>query len=109
MHDHRVARAGALVRRARLLVPLLYMRTVPSHAIEMTAARLHEHLLQALGPERGRPDRAPDAGARGGGDPPLWAVPGRGLRPARLPRSARRSSVAPTIWPPISPASIAPR
>jgi hypothetical protein len=31
---------------------MLYMRTVPSHAIEMTSARLHEHLLQALGPER---------------------------------------------------------
>ena len=25
---------------------------MPSHAIEMTAARLHEHLVQTLGPER---------------------------------------------------------
>ena len=52
VHDHRVARAGAWYDVHACWFPLLYMRTVPSHAIEMTAARLHEHLLLALGPER---------------------------------------------------------
>lgn len=52
IHDHRVARAGAWYDPYACWFPALYTRTVPSHAIEMTAARLHEHLVQALGPER---------------------------------------------------------
>jgi hypothetical protein len=52
VHDHRVARAGAWYDLHACWFPMLYMRTVPSHAIEMTAAWLHEHLLQALGLER---------------------------------------------------------
>src|SRR5262249_32642697 len=32
--------------------PALYLRTVPAHAIEMTSARLHEHVVQILGAER---------------------------------------------------------
>jgi len=52
VHDHRVAHAGPWYDLHACWFPMLYMRTVPSHAIEMTAARLHEHLLQALGPER---------------------------------------------------------
>jgi hypothetical protein len=52
VHNHRVARAGSWYDPHACWFPALYMRTVPSHAIEMTAARLHEHLVQALGPER---------------------------------------------------------
>jgi hypothetical protein len=52
VHDHRVARAGPWYDLDACWFPMLYMRTVPSHAIEMTAARLHEHLLLALGRER---------------------------------------------------------
>ena len=52
VRDHQVARAGAWYDPHACWFPALYMRTVPSHAIEMTAARLHEHLVQALGPER---------------------------------------------------------
>lgn len=52
VHDHRVARAGSWYDPHACWFPALYMRTVPSHAIEMTAARLHEHLVQALGAER---------------------------------------------------------
>ena len=52
VHDHRVARAGPWYDLHACWFPALYMRTVPSHAIEMTAARLHEHLVLALGSER---------------------------------------------------------
>ena len=52
VHDHHVARAGSWYDPRACWFPALYMRTVPGHAIEMTAARLHEHLLQTLGPER---------------------------------------------------------
>jgi hypothetical protein len=52
VHNHHVARAGSWYDPHACWFPALYMRTVPSHAIEMTAARLHEHLLQTLGPER---------------------------------------------------------
>jgi hypothetical protein len=52
VHDHRIARAGPWYDLHACWFPALYMRTVPSHAIEMTAARLHEHLVLALGPER---------------------------------------------------------
>jgi Transglycosylase SLT domain len=52
VHDHRVARAGAWHDLEACWFPALYARTVPDHAIEMTAARLHEHVVQALGPAR---------------------------------------------------------
>jgi hypothetical protein len=52
VHDHRVARAGAWYDLDACWFPMLYMRTVPGHAIEMTAARLHDQLVRALGPER---------------------------------------------------------
>jgi hypothetical protein len=52
IHDHRVARSGPWYDLRACWFPALYSRTVPGHAIEMTAARLHEHLVQALGPER---------------------------------------------------------
>jgi hypothetical protein len=54
IHDHQVARAGAWHDLHACWFPGLYLRTVPGHAIEMTAARLHEHLAQILGPERAR-------------------------------------------------------
>jgi hypothetical protein len=52
VHDHRVARAGAWYDLHACWFPALYSRTVPSHAIEMTAARLHEQVVQTLGAER---------------------------------------------------------
>jgi hypothetical protein len=52
VHDHRVAHAGAWYDLHACWFPALYLRTVPAHAIEMTAARLHEHLVQILGAER---------------------------------------------------------
>ncbi len=52
VHDHHLARAGSWYDPHACWFPALYMRTVPSHAIEMTAARLHEHLVQILGPAR---------------------------------------------------------
>jgi hypothetical protein len=52
VHDHRVAHAGAWHDLHACWFPALYFRTVPTHAIEMTAARLHEHLVQTLGAER---------------------------------------------------------
>ena len=54
VHNHHVAHAGSWYDPNACWFPALYMRTVPSHAIEMTAARLHEHLVQALGPDRVR-------------------------------------------------------
>jgi hypothetical protein len=52
VHDHRVARAGPWHDLSGCWFTALYSRTVPAHAIEMTAARLHEHLLRTLGPAR---------------------------------------------------------
>jgi hypothetical protein len=54
IHDHRVARAGSWYDPHACWFPALYSRTVPGHAIEMTAARLHEHLVLALGPAQAR-------------------------------------------------------
>jgi hypothetical protein len=52
VHDHRVARAGAWYDWRACWFTVLYTRTVPDHAIEMTAARLHDHVVRALGPSR---------------------------------------------------------
>ena len=52
VHDHRVAHAGAWYDLHACWFPALYLRTVPAHAIEMTAARLHEHLVEILGADR---------------------------------------------------------
>jgi len=52
VHGHRLARAGAWHDWDACWFPSLYTRTVPDHAIEMTAARLHDHVVQALGPAR---------------------------------------------------------
>jgi hypothetical protein len=52
VHDHRVAHAGAWYDPHACWFPALYLRTVPTHAIEMTSARLHEHLVQILGADR---------------------------------------------------------
>ena len=52
VHDHRVARAGAWHDLEACWFPALYTRTVPDHAIEMTSARLHDHVVRALGPAR---------------------------------------------------------
>jgi hypothetical protein len=52
IHDHQLARAGSWLDPQACWFPALYFRTVPGHAIEMTAARLHDHLVQTLGPER---------------------------------------------------------
>jgi hypothetical protein len=54
VHERRLARAGPWYDREACWFPFLYTRTVPGHAIEMTAARLHEQLVQNLGPERAR-------------------------------------------------------
>ena len=52
VHDHHVARTGPWYDPSACWFTALYTRTVPGHAIEMTAARLHGHLVQALGPSR---------------------------------------------------------
>ena len=52
IHEHRVARAGAWYDLHACWFPALYTRTMPAHAIEMTAARLHEHVERVLGPSR---------------------------------------------------------
>jgi hypothetical protein len=52
VHAHRVARAGPWHDWSACWFPALYTRTVPDHAIEMTAARLHDHVVRALGPAR---------------------------------------------------------
>jgi hypothetical protein len=52
VHNHRVARAGAWHDLDACWFPALYTRTVPDHAIEMTSARLHDHVERALGPAR---------------------------------------------------------
>ena len=49
VHDHRLARAGPWYDLHACWFPWLYSRAVPSHAIEMTAARLHDHLVRILG------------------------------------------------------------
>jgi hypothetical protein len=52
VHDHRLARVGPWHDPSTCWFTVLYTRTVPGHAIEMTAARLHDYLVQALGPAR---------------------------------------------------------
>jgi hypothetical protein len=48
VHDHAVAREGAWYDPSACWFNALYFRTVPSHAIEMTAALLHEAMADAL-------------------------------------------------------------
>ncbi|WP_242333546.1 MULTISPECIES: transglycosylase SLT domain-containing protein [Anaeromyxobacter] len=49
IHDHAVAHEGAWYDPRACWLNALYFRTVPSHAIEMTAALLHEAIAEALG------------------------------------------------------------
>lgn len=48
VHDHAVAREGAWYDPRACWFNALYFRTVPSHAIEMTAALLHEAISETL-------------------------------------------------------------
>jgi hypothetical protein len=52
IHDHEVARQGAWNDPRACWLNALYSRTVPSHAIEMTAANLHEAVSQTLVAQR---------------------------------------------------------
>jgi hypothetical protein len=52
IHDHAVAREGAWLEPRACWFNALYVRTVPSHAIEMTAAWLHQN-VEAIVLERG--------------------------------------------------------
>jgi hypothetical protein len=52
VHGHRLARAGTWHDLHACWFPALYTRTVPGHAIEMTSARLHDHVERTLGPAR---------------------------------------------------------
>jgi hypothetical protein len=54
VHDHRLARVGPWHDLSACWFTALYTRTVPGHAVEMTAARLHDHLVQALGASQAR-------------------------------------------------------
>ena len=49
IHEHRVARAGAWHDLHACWFPALYTVDRAGHAIEMTAARLHEHVERVLG------------------------------------------------------------
>jgi hypothetical protein len=48
IHDHRVARAGAWTDLRACWFNSLYSRLIPSHAIEMTSARLHQAVEDTL-------------------------------------------------------------
>ncbi len=52
IHDHGVAERGALLDPGGCWFNALYFRTVPSHAIEMTAAFLHRSVEEILAAER---------------------------------------------------------
>ncbi len=52
IHDHRVATAGHWYDWSSCWFNSLYSRIVPSHAIEMTAAYLHQSVLETLGERR---------------------------------------------------------
>jgi hypothetical protein len=52
VHGHRLARTGPWHDPRSCWFAFLYSRAVPGHAIEMTAARLHDQLLRVLGPAR---------------------------------------------------------
>lgn len=48
IHDHRVVEAGPWHDPKSCWFNALYFRTIPSHAIELTAAHLHMHVERAL-------------------------------------------------------------
>jgi hypothetical protein len=52
IHDHRLARAGPWYDPRSCWLTWSYSRLVPSHAIELTAARLHDLVSRTLGPAR---------------------------------------------------------
>ncbi len=52
IHDHEVARQGAWNDPRACWLNALYFRTVPSHAIEMTSANLHESVMEVLASQR---------------------------------------------------------
>jgi hypothetical protein len=74
VHDHAVAREGAWYDPRACWFNALYFRTVPSHAIEMTAALLHEAISEALAgrsasaEQRGRLAALVHLCGRGGGE-----------------------------------------
>jgi hypothetical protein len=48
IHDHAVARAGSWADPRACWFNAFYFRTVPSHAIEMTSARLHQVVVETV-------------------------------------------------------------
>ena len=83
VHDHAVAREGAWYDPSACWFNALYFRTVPSHAIEMTAALLHEAMAEALAERSPRPRRA----APPRGLIHLCGAAAPRLRAARVPRA----------------------
>jgi hypothetical protein len=53
IHDHAVVRDGPWYEPESCWFNVLYSRAVPSHAIEMTAAYLHQAVVGTLGESRG--------------------------------------------------------
>ena len=64
VRDHQVARAGAWYDLHACWFPALYMRTVPSHAIEMTVRPPPRAPRPGARARAGRPDRAPESRER---------------------------------------------
>jgi hypothetical protein len=52
IHDHQVARTGSWLDPRTCWFNSLYFRAVPSHAIEMTSARLHQVVVEILAAQR---------------------------------------------------------
>jgi hypothetical protein len=52
IHDHAVARDGPWYDPRTCWFNALYFRTIPSHAIEMTSARLHQVVVDTLAEQR---------------------------------------------------------
>ena len=96
IHDHRVVEDGAWHDFRSCWFNALYMRVVPSHAVELTAAHLDRSVARTL--ERRKiatATLAPEAGA-GRPDPPLRRRRGRSLCAPRVPGWRRASAAATT-------------
>jgi hypothetical protein len=82
IHDHDVAREGAWYDPRACWFNALYFRTVPGHAIEMTAALLHEQMTEILAGRSASPEQRQRLAA-------LVHLCGRGRAPAFAQRGFR--------------------
>ena len=90
IRDHQVASEDARHNPGACWFNGFYTRTLPSHAVELTAAYLHQSVVDTLAARRAIKASPSPKTTIGGRDSSLWIEKRRDIRRPGLPRDARR-------------------